>query len=56
MATGANVEDTTGRLQNAVNEVNKLTKKCRLKHSETKSAHMEFTNQNVKVIPTHIYK
>lgn len=44
MATGAIVEDTIDKLQNAVNAINIWAMNCPTRLSETNSAHINFTN------------
>lgn len=51
LAVGDTVEEATSKLQNTVDDVSTWTKKWRLKLNEQKSAHINFTNKKVTMIP-----
>lgn len=55
-AVGKDVEEGTRHLQHSLNEINKWTKKWRIKLNETKSTHLNFKNRRISpviVIVTH---
>jgi hypothetical protein len=47
MAAGKNVENSTRKLQSAVNKVATWTKKLWIKFNESKSIHTDFTNKKI---------
>ena len=47
LATGNNISEATTKLQKTTNSVNNWTKTWRIKLNETKSVHVNFTNQKV---------
>jgi hypothetical protein len=48
MAIGETVESSTRKLQSAVNKVAIWTRKWRIKFNESKSVHIDFTNNRIK--------
>lgn len=51
LAIGSTVENSTFKLQSAVNRVSSWTKKWRIKLNESKSIHVNFTNKEVENLP-----
>ena len=56
MAVGHNNEESTEKLQIAVNQIYNWTKKWRIKLNETKSVHIDFTNKRITYKPVYINK
>lgn len=54
MVTGRKIESTTRKLQRAVTTMSNWTKKWRIQLNETKSTHINFTNQKINHIPVKI--
>jgi hypothetical protein len=54
MAIGDNNSESTQKLQMAITEIQRWTTKWRIKLNETKSVHIDFTNQRVEHKPLYI--
>jgi hypothetical protein len=54
MAIGDNNCESTQKLQMAISEVQRWTKKWRIKLNKTKSVHIDFTNRHVEHKPIYI--
>jgi hypothetical protein len=54
LAIGENNSESTQKLQVAITEVQRWTRKWRIKLNETKSVHIDFTNQRVEHKPIYI--
>jgi hypothetical protein len=54
MAIGSDNDESTIRLQSAINSIFAWTKKWKLKLNETKSVHVDFTNKNINYKPVYI--
>lgn len=54
LAKGHNIEESTAKLQSAINQINTWTKKWRVKLNETKSTHINFTNRRTDYVPVTI--
>jgi hypothetical protein len=54
LAVGETVENSTRKLQSAVNKVTIYTKKWRIKLNESKSVHNDFTNKKIRQQPIFI--
>jgi hypothetical protein len=54
MAIGDNNSESTQKLQIAITEVQRWTRKWRIKRNKTKSVHIDFTNQHVEHKPIYI--
>jgi hypothetical protein len=54
MAVGETVENSTRKLQSAVNKVTIWTKKWQIELSESKSVHIDFTNKKIRQQPIFI--
>ena len=54
MAVGEDVQETTERLQSAINQINGWTKRWRIKLNESKSTHINFTNRRMNPVPITI--
>jgi hypothetical protein len=54
MAIGDNNSESTQKLQMAITEVQRWTRKWRIKLNNTKSVHIDFTNQRVEHKPIYI--
>ena len=54
LAVGDTIEESTNKLQNAINEVCNWTRNWRIKLNEQKSTHITFTNQKVQPLPIRI--
>lgn len=54
MAVGKNILEATNKLQKSIDAFSKWTKKWRIQLNESKSIHVNFTNQNVTWIPVNI--
>ena len=51
MAVGATVEESTAKLQTAINKINEWTKQWRIRLNESKSVHVNYTNKKEKNLP-----
>jgi predicted GIY-YIG superfamily endonuclease len=56
LAVGSDNEESTGKLQTAINRIQKWTKKWHIKLNESKSVHINFTNRLFERIPVTINK
>jgi hypothetical protein len=54
MAIGKTIESSTRKLQSAVNKVIIWTRKWRIKLKESKSVHIDFTNEKIRQQPSII--
>jgi hypothetical protein len=54
MAIWETVESSTRKLQSAINKVVIWTRKWRIKHNESKSVHIDFTNNKIRQQPIFI--
>jgi hypothetical protein len=54
MAVGETLENSTRKLQSAVNIVAIWTKECRIKPTESKSVHIPFTDEKIRQQPVFI--
>jgi hypothetical protein len=54
MAIGDNNNESTQKLQMAITEVQRWTRKWQIKLNKTKSVHIDFTNQRVEHNPIYI--
>jgi hypothetical protein len=54
MFVGANVEEATGKLQQAADTINNWTKQWLIKRNEDKSLHVNFTNKRCRYLPIHM--
>lgn len=54
MASGKNVETSTAKLQSALMDIERWTKKWQIKINSSKSSHTNFTNKNVTHKPLYI--
>ena len=54
LAVGDTIEESTNKLQNAINEVCNWTRNWRIKLNEQKSTHINYTNQKVQPLPIRI--
>lgn len=51
LAVGKTIEETTAKLQNALNKVNQWTRDWRIALNETKSVHVNFTYKKINDLP-----
>jgi hypothetical protein len=54
MAVGESIENSTKKLQSALNKIAIWTKKWRIKLNESKSVHIDFTNMRITQRPISI--
>jgi hypothetical protein len=55
MAIGDTKSESTEKLQIAMTEVQRWTRKWRIKLNDTKSVHVDFTNKRIEYKPVYIY-
>ena len=54
LTLGNSNEESTGKLQTAINQIQKRTKKWHIQLNESKSVHINFTNRRLEHIPVTI--
>jgi hypothetical protein len=54
LAVGTSNEESTGKLQTAINQIQTWTKKWNIQINECKSVHINFTNRRFEHIPVTI--
>jgi hypothetical protein len=54
LTVGSSNEESTGKLQTAINQIQKWTKNWNIQLSESKSVHINFTNRHFEHIPVTI--
>ena len=54
LAVGTSNEESTGKLQTAINQIQTWTKKWNIQLNESKSVHINFTNRRIENIPVTI--
>ena len=54
LAIGETIEESTNKLQSAVNKVVQWTSEWKIKLNETKSVHVNFTNKTVPCLPIYV--
>jgi len=56
MAVGENSKESTKKLQGIINQIQKWTKRWRIKLNESKSVHVDFTNKKTEYCAVYINK
>ena len=54
LAIGETIEESTNKLQSAVNKVVQWTSEWKIKLNESKSVHVDFTNKTVPCLPIYV--